>query len=301
MSRYLNQVTISDELAAAYRRDGFVKVAGLFTKEVLDKMRPLAVEKESVDFEPKGLATEALSNLGRLYKLAKNIGLDRETMIEICTDPIFIKVREQLSPIRWAYTMSLLTSLDIGTRGLNWHFGVDSFNFVGPDQDGITFWIPLDPIDPSQQGGGMAYVSEEVYSGRNTVKLLYQFISRYRTDANRLRDLFAFEKAYRQVAEPVLEENRVEDSFQPGDALIFNRHIYHRTSQLLPGPIATRHAFVLRFIDDTARYDPEFYRTMKAFAEMTGWFPPSKFGLSLADSGMQPGARVLDSPLVIPV
>lgn len=301
MGRYLNAVTVSDAQAAAYRRDGFVKIEGLFADTVLERMRAVAEAKGGDYFKPSGLAESAMANLGSVYKFAKNLGLDRETMRDICSDPILVALREKLSPRRWGYTQSLTVELTTDKKGLNWHFGVDSFNFVGPDQDGITFWIPLDPIDPRVQGGGMAYVSESVYSGRDLVKLLYRYISEYKHDPERLKALFMFERAYRPVADPILEKNRVEDAFAPGDALIFNRHVYHRSSILREGPMQTRKAFVLRFIDDLGRFDLDFYRTMAQFAETTGWQRPSPFAEALADAGLEPGGVVIDSPVVIPV
>lgn len=300
MSRYLNAVKVTDEQAAAYRRDGFVKIGGLFNDAVLARMREVARAKGGEYFKPTGLASDAMASLGTVYKFGKNLGLDRETMAEICADPILVDLRKRLSDLRWAYTQSLTVGLTTDRKGLNWHFGVDSFNFVGPEQDGITMWIPLDPIDPKKQGGGMALVSEHIYSGRGTVKLLYRFISRFRSEPERLRDVFAFEKAYRPVAEPILEENRVEDTFAPGDALVFNRHVYHRSCPLLEGPMKTRDAFVLRFIDESGRFDYEFYETMKKFSEVTGWQKPSHFAVELKEAGLEEGEPVIDSPIVLP-
>lgn len=46
-----------------------------------------------------------------------------------------------------------------------------------------------------------------------------------------------------------------EDAFELGDALLFDKHVIHRSIPLKPGPIAVRHAFVMRFSNIDARYN----------------------------------------------
>ncbi|MBZ7102817.1 hypothetical protein [Klebsiella michiganensis] len=41
----------------------------------------------------------------------------------------------------------------------------------------------------------------------------------------------------------------------PGDAIAFDKDVFHKSNRFLPDPQLSRHAFVMRFIDVNSRYN----------------------------------------------
>ena len=68
----------------------------------------------------------------------------------------------------------------------------------------------------------------------------------------------------------ILENHQVEDDFEPGDALLFNKMVVHRSIMLGEGALPKRAAYVMRFIDAGSHYDLERARNLE--------FPVEKYG-----------------------
>lgn len=68
----------------------------------------------------------------------------------------------------------------------------------------------------------------------------------------------------------MLTAHAEEDGFAVGDALLFDKYVIHRSVPLGEGPIETRPAFVMRFVEVGSRYD----RTRAENLE----FPVTRYG-----------------------
>ncbi len=66
----------------------------------------------------------------------------------------------------------------------------------------------------------------------------------------------------------LLDHFAVEDSFEPGDAPIFDKYVLHRSVQLGEGPVPSRLAYALRFSSVGARYDKKRVEAL-AFPRVT--------------------------------
>ena len=53
----------------------------------------------------------------------------------------------------------------------------------------------------------------------------------------------------------ILETHQVEDDFQPGDVLVFNKWVVHRSIMLGEGELPKRAAYVMRYVDAGSHYD----------------------------------------------
>src|SRR5947207_2676565 len=65
--------------------------------------------------------------------------------------------------------------------------------------------------------------------------------------------------AFSALRNGVLDKHRVEYAFQPGDALLFNRFVFHRSAEFRDGPQKRRRAFVTRLIPASARFNPDLF------------------------------------------
>ena len=68
----------------------------------------------------------------------------------------------------------------------------------------------------------------------------------------------------------ILENHQVEDDFKPGDALLFNKMVVHRSIMLGDGVLPRRAAYVMRFIDAGSHYDLQRAKNLE--------FPVEKYG-----------------------
>jgi hypothetical protein len=85
----------------------------------------------------------------------------------------------------------------------------------------------------------------------------------------------------------------VEDSFEPGDALIFDKYVMHRSARLGEGPLDSRLAYALRFSSVSTRYDKHRVEAL-AFPRLTfNYDVGSQFNENV---GSDDGDEVYQSP-----
>jgi len=84
----------------------------------------------------------------------------------------------------------------------------------------------------------------------------------------------------------ILEDLKQSCDVSVGDALLFNRYTWHKTHEILPGPMKCRTAIVLRVVSADAVFDKEFFEQTIALRNKVK-LPPS-FGHLLAhlDNGI---------------
>ena len=196
-------------------------------------------------------------------KLKYDIGNDDPTVLALMSDPAFSAAITRLTGTSLFFTQGLGFELEKNkSTGFPWHVGTQSFGFQRRQDGGFTIWTPLCAIDPNRQRGGMAYVSKKVLSG----EFVYQHINMIPdyiesetaagkriafTDFDRLKNNLLNSPSMAEL----LDHFAVEDSFQPGDALLFDKYVLHRSVRLEEGPIPSRLAYALRFSSLDACYD----------------------------------------------
>lgn len=86
----------------------------------------------------------------------------------------------------------------------------------------------------------------------------------------------------------------VEDDFEPGDVLLFNKMVVHRSTMLGEGSLPRRAAYVMRFVDVNSHYDLQRATNLE-FPEKQytkGIFPYKPFTrqhIQIAEAGARDG------------
>lgn len=245
MLELVSRIQLPESKISAFRNDGLLKLDGLFTPEAIQILRAI-VANQYDDKQPL---------MGDMFsRINYDIGSKDEAIDRICDSKNFKYLINSLIAERIFFTQGLHFELEQArSKGFPWHFGLLSFNYIQPDDMAYSIWIPLDEIDIEAQRGGMAYISEKAYSAREDLKktaLSYKYIcSGDLEKENYVGDAFlgSDDHLFSQIS--------MEDSFKIGDALIFNRFVWHKSVPLGAGPMQSRRAFVMRFVSNTARYN----------------------------------------------
>lgn len=248
------EFSISEDDIESFREQGFLKLKQIFTGDLVEHMRVLS--SSQVAPPPDNYGTG-------FSKLKYDIGNDDPTILALMGDPAFSAAMAQLTGIPLFFTQGLGFELEMNTStGFPWHVGTQSFGFQRREDPGFTIWTPLCTIDPKGQRGGMAYVPTNVLSGEFVYQHINMLPGLMKADMAAGREL-----AYSDFSnlkntllnspemERLLDHFAVEDSFEPGDALIFDKYVLHRSVRLDEGPIRSRLAYALRFSSLDARYD----------------------------------------------
>ena len=266
----------------AFQRHGYGKVTGLFKMEFIEQLRKLCD------------TTINDSSFLSFKKNKYNAGIDDPNVRALLGEPAFVELITGLMGKSMIFTDGIVFELDASRSGFDWHIGITSFKYIYPENDAVTIWIPLDPVDTAGQDGGVSFISKEVFNGREFYKLQHRATAsidkaRYALDrpyasmagCNRYTGVEAqcvesLRAAARQLSPSTYSEslyfsafsrNLLEQecetfNFDLGDAVLFTKDVFHRSNGLRPGPRPSRRAFVLRFIDIDSEYDEVNDRVM---------------------------------------
>lgn len=254
-----NRLAFDSEALEQFKRKGYVKLKQIFTPEEIDLLRHWTQAPIWTSDDPQyGLA--GFSNT--TYRAGS-----RETIFErLAEDDGLRSTLRQLAGERLIYTNGNRFTLTPEHNGSPWHFGRMTFCFIEPLTLGYSLWVPLDPIDPADQHGGMAYVPEEVLSARGGFQLWAGYIQRVVSSPQRekleaaRRQQFGTEYGFPMLGpydREFLDLVAESDSFDVGDAFFFSKFVWHRTEPLRPGAMPQRTACVLRYISEDARFAPD--------------------------------------------
>lgn len=246
--------SVSDADVADFRRHGFLKLTGIFADDLVEHMRRLATTEVAPPSDNYGSG---------FSKLKYDVGNDDPTILALMGQPDFASVMTRLTEMPLFFTQGLGFELEKNkSTGFPWHVGTQSFGFQRLQDAGYTIWTPLCRIDRDDQRGGMAYVSRTHLSGEfiyQHINLLPGHLRKRMEDGAELTysDFSRLKNSLINSAEmtEVLDTYAVEDSFEPGDALIFDKYVLHRSVPLGEGPIPSRLAYALRFCGLDAQYD----------------------------------------------
>jgi len=186
------------------------------------------------------------------------------------------------------------------SKGIPWHVGVQSLGYQRADEFGCTIWAPLHPVRASEQRGGMAFVPNRIVSGRFIYDQIEPaIISTLEEKARRgvetsMSDYFAMRAGILNspTMSDILEMHCEEDDFDPGDVLVFNKYVVHRSVKLEPGELDKRAAFVMRFVEDGSHDDLQRARNLEYPTEKYGH---KQFTRSHMEIGLPDGALLTNS------
>lgn len=269
MPDLVNPIQLGPSMAAQIHRDGYLKIAGLFTPAAVEGFRALLVDQ--LRARDGGDGPEMLRHGGssQFAGYSNNVDLRGDLMENVRTSPEFRGLCASLDEGQWLLTQGLGFEITPGQRGLTWHWGFRSFSFIRPEDQGYTLWIPLDDVDVERQNGGLPVVPETVYSGREETKMLARYCHAHEDDALTMQAAANF-ASFCALRNGILDREMVQHSFVPGDALLFNRFVFHRSAPFLAGPQLRRRAFVTRLIPASARYNPSLFTSSTALFKKFG-------------------------------
>jgi hypothetical protein len=278
----------------SFKSNGFLLLKGLFTQELISYF--------------SGIINDELQEPTDKYQTGFNRVrydiFDKDSNIyEVLADSTFKKVLSALCERDMIFTQALAFELKkSSSSGFPWHIGTQSFGFQRAEDFGCTIWIPLVPIDAKGQRGGMAYVPTNKVSGDfmykcvdpSTFNLIQEKIDRnedlYIEEYMQLRDGPLNDPAMKKM----LDYYTVEDSFELGDALIFDKNVIHRSVKLSDGKLDSRPALAIRFTDAEARYDKKRAMDLEVPRKFWNYAGPTSIHLTVA---IEDGTLMKDSPL----
>ncbi|NEO48752.1 phytanoyl-CoA dioxygenase family protein [Moorena bouillonii] len=276
MSLLVNKITISPEEKNSFAENGFVKLKKLFTDEAIDKLRNLIAQSHQVKKVPESYSGD-FSRVG--YDLANAVTKT------IYSHENFKNTLKQLIEHKLIFTQGVGFELKPNRKGFHFHLDLVSFNFIKPEDLAYSIWIPLVPINTEEQHGGMAYVPRKAYPTSGYYALRYELIQHKDfAEFCQTEEFNYFEFFYAsKVEEMVLDKNKVEDSFEVGDALLLDKFVWHRSVPLLEGKLPSRMAYTMRFVDSQARYSKILLDGLYSLIKSKGDDTLTSFGYKLTD------------------
>lgn len=283
----------SEDHINQYKKQGFVKLEGIFSNELIDYLSARMNDELIVPTDPYQKGFEKLR-----YDLCNS----DKMIFDLIGTQLFKDILLQISGENMFFTQGVGFNLkkNVGT-GFVWHIEEQSFGFNRADDNSTSLWIPLMDIDGSKQGGGMRYVPRDKICG----KYFYDFVSPAVFDmmSDKIAgEGIAFDDYVALRDDPLnssgikrlLEHNSVSDDFVVGDALFFDKYVIHRSEVLHEGEKETRDAFTLRFISENSRYDKKRSRDVEIPRNYYGYEGPTKFHLDVCK---EDGELIIDSEL----
>ena len=97
----------------------------------------------------------------------------------------------------------------------------------------------------------------------------------------------------------ILEAHATEDDFEPGDVLLFNKYVIHRSIKLEEGELERRAAFVMRFVEEGSHYDRQRAENLEYPTNKYGHkqFTRSHMEIDLPDGGVLSDSPYFDNPV----
>lgn len=267
----------SPEEAALYRANGVIPIRNMFPLSVIQSLKSSVEANVRPEDQPDGVI--------QAFDRFSNEFAGRDQLFRRLTSA-FLPLLAQLTGHDMTITQVAILELDAGKKGgFDWHFDEYSFSFVDIDSPAHTLWLPLTVIDVEKQHGGMSWVHQTDFDGRERLK---QWAHYQLADKALKAKGAAYHLAYRsqfptewvgEYDRVFLEDHKQECSLDLGDALLFNRHTWHRSRPLLEnGPLKRRTTLIFRMVS----LDSKINRTLfgKTIERMLqeGGVPPKSYG-----------------------
>ncbi|MCA7001430.1 phytanoyl-CoA dioxygenase family protein [Dickeya solani] len=286
--------SVTDSQIADFRKKGFLLLKNFYSpeftnyiKSTIGKLIDKPTDKYQTGFN----------------RLAFDMYDGDEVLIGLLKDQNFRKTMKNLTGRNMFFAQALSFELEkMKSKGFPWHIGTQSFGYHHAEDYGCTIWAPLVKINPKGQRGGMAYVPKNKINGEylysHTDPAVFEMLQN-KIDSNKnpttedfvqWRDGPLNDNA--QMA--ILNHFGVEDEFEVGDALIFDKYVIHRSIMLGEGEVDIRTAFVMRFFCSESTYDAKRAQDLEIPRNFFKYAGPTKFHLEVAK---EEGAKLVNSPL----
>lgn len=277
MEKLVNDIAFTDQDKADLERKGILPIRKIFTPEVMQRL----LNSVESNFNPSDHPEGILAGFDRF----SNEFANRDELFKELVDQL-IEPLNELSGRELGCTQIAILELEAGkSKGFSWHFDNFSFCFIDPDVAGYTFWLSLQPIDVTKQGGGMFWVHKDDFSGEARMQ---QWAHYQRVDTEHKipngKYLEAFHAQYPldwvgPFDQLMLEDLKQQCSLEVGDALFFSRYTWHRSQDLLPnGPIQKRTTIIFRLVDLDGRINRTLFQKTMERSELEGSMNPKSFG-----------------------
>lgn len=285
---------VSEQDIAAFQQRGFLLLKNFFSKEMIAYLQQRTGEQ---------IAAPTDKYQSGFNRLAFDMFEGDQSIEDLLSDPTYRNTVLALTKRNLLFTQSIGFELKKNTSaGFPWHIGTQSFGYHRAEDFGCTIWTPLAPINTKQQRGGMAYVPKDIISGEfmynNVDPAVFQCLEN-RAKAGQKVEMAEFmelrDGPLNAVAmKTLLDYFGVEDDFELGDALIFDKYVIHRSVMLDEGPLDVRAAFVMRFVCETSQYDHKRAHNLEIPRKYFGYAGPTRFHLEVCDND---GDLIKDSKL----
>lgn len=274
-----------------YQQKGFVLLRNFFTSEMIDYLRERVSEQ---------LETPTDNYQKGFDKLRYDLCAGDNVIFDLLAKQQFREIMQRLTDRKLFFTQGVGFGLKKEvSKGFSWHIESQSFGFHRTEDYATTLWAPLHPIDTKGQRGGMRYVPTDIISG----EYMYSFVDPavFRCIQERIDNGgIGFDEYVALRDEPLnssgmntlLEYYAVEDDFELGDVLLFDKYVIHRSAKLEDGPLEVRDAFSLRFICEESLYDRDRAHMIEIPRNYFGYAGPTKFHLEICEND---GERIIDS------
>lgn len=259
---------------AHFKQHGFCAIREFIPENMIEHLRAV------IAYTANG------STFDTIKKNTYNTGIDDASIRSMVQNDIFGSLIGALGYEDSVFTDGVIFETDSDLFGFDWHLDITSFKYVFPRDNAFSIWVTLDPIDPAVQDGGLTLLSTSAFSGREFFNLqstvtrslvegryeipdIFKTLlgPKYRTDEQkRFKRLFPYIQAQfphlfsdsiyiSGFSRNLFDSEGISFELAPGDAIIFDKNVFHRSNALLPGFLKTRRAFVLRFIEAKSRFN----------------------------------------------
>lgn len=259
--------------AAFFLKNGFCAIKGLIPPPMIEHLKSVIA------------TTENGTTFDTIKKNTYNTAIDDLAVRNMVQHKKFGNLVGSLGYGDSVFTDGVIFETDAELGGFDWHLDITSFKYIFPRDKAFSIWVTLDPIVPTEQDGGLTLLSTNSFSGceffnlqakvtRSLVEGRYKIPPLYKTllgpkyrndEQKKFKKLFPYiqEKFPHLFSDSIyisgfarnlFDSEGVSFSLTPGDAIVFDKNVFHRSNALLPGPMKTRRAFVLRFIEAESRF-----------------------------------------------
>ncbi|NBF09183.1 phytanoyl-CoA dioxygenase family protein [Pseudomonas sp. Fl4BN1] len=247
----VNPMRLDQDARWQFKERGYITLRQLLTPSAIEQLRELADSQLRTTPPVTSAPGDGFSRL--THRLGQTGILER-----LYRQPAFAQALSFLTDCRLIMSEAQSFELGVGRTGFAWHYDSLNFRYIRPQDPAFSLWLPLQPVRPEGQGGGMAWVPLSLFSAQEN----FQFSRLLAAKLARGESVDEFSALLRQtyatpgVLTDCFEQQRIEEAFEPGDALLFSKYLWHRSSPLLAGEWDRRQAVSLRLVDWRACLDP---------------------------------------------
>lgn len=207
---FLPPITLSPERIHDYNRDGAILVRNLLSPEQVARVNKAIAEA------PRVYTIFDIVSGNTYNQIRFDVWRTEQTIANLALKDL-PKVASQLLPDEPSFRLlrDAYFSYSDGGSGCGWHVDDQAFWPTQNDTAGVTMWIALDDMT----GGGGLVVANHTNIGPDLVAKCREAI------AGNTCDMAGQSPECQQI----LEDSKIQWQVQAGDAIIWNRWVFHRT------------------------------------------------------------------------